>query len=383
MPGESGIGARLSRGVVSAFELLTGRWRSGRSMAAWQVPTGPAEAARHLTNGRAAFRQGDLVTAISEYDKAIELAPDWLEAIEAQAEALDLAGQNERAAAAYEKLRQQRAVTRFGTPDRGYLSRQCGQFTAEVYDYGQVGHRIDRMVMPLIARANALLAEGKTEAALLHYDRVLRMNPKLVDVRALRAEALLSAGRFREAASGFDKVLSANRRNPWALSGRAIARMALGKVADANATWLRQLDLLPADQAAARACVALRMADYQRALPELERAAAESPHDAYWSLYRLTALHRLGRPTAVAEIGNDLWPAPLLALHAGRIDEAALLAKADTPARQAEVAFQLGVFAADNDKAAARRWWQRVVEQGPVDLIEYATARNELARLGA
>ena len=382
MPDESGIGARLGRSVVAAFELLTGRWRSGRSMAAWQVPTAPVEANLYLTSGRDAFRHGDLETAMAEYGKAVELAPDWLEAIEAQAEALDRSGQRERAAEAYEKLRQLRAVTRFGTPDRGYLARQRGQFTAEVFDYGQVGHRIDRMVMPLIARANALLAEGKTDAALLHYDRVLRMNPMLVDVRALRAEALLSAGRFREAASGFDKVLSANRRNPWALSGRAIARMAQGKVADANATWLRQFDVLPADPAAARACVALRMADYQRALPELERAIAESPHDAYWPLYRLTALHRLGRPAAAAETGNDLWPAPLLALHAGRIDEAALLAKADTPARQAEAAFQLGVLAANVDKEAARHWWQRVVEQGPADLIEYAAARNELARLG-
>ena len=383
MRGEVGIAAALSRGMVSVFELLSGRWRSGRSVAAWTPPAGPEEARGHLTSGRAALRAGDLRLAMEEFEKAVEKAPDWLEAIEAHAEALDRAGESARAAAAYDRLREMRAATRPGAPDRGYAPRHRGQFTAEVLDYGQVGRRIDRMVFPLVARGNALLAEGNPLAALRHYDRVLRMKPGMVEVRALRAEALSAAGRFREAAAAFDKVLSANRDDVSALSGRAIASMAQGKIADANATWLRQFDLLAPEQAAARACVALRMADYERAVPELERAIAEAPVDDYWLLYRFAASRRLARPAALPEwMANDSWPALLLELHAGRVDEAWVLAQATTAARRSEAAFQLAVRAAPNDREMARRWWRDVVEQGQVELIEYAAARNELARLG-
>ncbi|MEO6566776.1 MAG: tetratricopeptide repeat protein [Casimicrobiaceae bacterium] len=371
-------------GFSSVFELLSGRWPSGRSVAAWTPPAGPEEARRHLTSGRAAFRAGDARLALEEFEKAVVISPDWLEAIEAHAEALDISGETARAAAAYDRLRERRAVTRPGAPDRGYVPRHRGQFTAEVLEYGQVGRRIDRMVFPLIARGNALLAEGNPLAALRHYDRVLRMKPGMVEVRTLRGEALSAAGRFREAAASFGKVLSANRNDLSALSGHAIARMALGKVADANATWLRQFNLLPPEQAAARACVALRMADYERALPELERAIAKVPGDAYWALYRLTALHRLGlADEAPTPTDNEAWPAPLLALHAGRVDEVSVLEQADKVGRRAEAVFQLAILAAPLDKETARRWWRDVVQHGPADLIEYAAARNELARLGA
>jgi hypothetical protein len=43
----------------------------------------------------------------------------------------------------------------------------------------------------------------------------------------------------------------------------------------------------------------------------------------------------------------------------------------------------LGVVALAGNPAAARRYWAELVEQGAPALIEYAAARNELARLGS
>ena len=77
------------------------------------------------------------------------------------------------------------------------------------------------------------------------------------------------------------------------------------------------------------------------------------------------------------------WPAPLLAFHAGQATEEAALARADTPGRRTEALFQLGVLALAGNPAAARRHWGEVVEHGAPALIEYAAARNELARLGS
>ena len=132
--------------------------------------------------------------------------------------------------------------------------------------------------------------------------------------------------------------------------------------------------------APARAFVLLRMADYERALPELDRAAVGPAVNPYWPLYRLTAQRRLGRLSNIEAPADGAWPMPVVAFHAGKIDETALLASADTAARRAEAAFQLGVAAAADRPAEARRWWGEVVERGAPGMIEYAAARNELAR---
>jgi hypothetical protein len=115
---------------------------------------------------------------------------------------------------------------------------------------------------------------------------------------------------------------------------------------------------------------------------------AKEPANAYWLLYRLTAGRLTGAPRDPVAVpagaqGGAQWPAPLLALHAGQATEEDTLVRADTPCRRTEALFQLGVLALAGNPAAARRHWGEVVERGAPALIEYAAARNELARLGS
>ena len=70
----------------------------------------------------------------------------------------------------------------------------------------------------------------------------------------------------------FDSALTTRPRDAEALSGRAIGIVALGNLGAADADWRRQFELLPTASASARACVALRLADHEAALAELERA---------------------------------------------------------------------------------------------------------------
>ncbi len=77
------------------------------------------------------------------------------------------------------------------------------------------------------------------------------------------------------------------------------------------------------------------------------------------------------------------WPAPLLAFCAGQATEGDVVAQADTACRRTEALFQLGAVALAGNPATARRHWEKLVESGAPALIEYAAARNELARLGS
>jgi tetratricopeptide (TPR) repeat protein len=212
---------------------------------------------------------------------------------------------------------------------------------------------------------------------------VLKLKPETLQAQSLKAEALSMMGRHKQAIEAFTAVLDKSPKDAEALSGRAIALMARGKVDAANADWRRQLELLPPMQAAARACVALRLADYERALPELEAALARQPHDSYWNFYRLVAQRRLARNgnEGGIDVGEE-WPGPLTALLRGQAPADGVFSHATTPDRRSEALFLLGALAAARDDLAdAVSRWKEVVAIGVVDLIEYAAARNELARL--
>lgn len=306
--------------------------------------------------GRTRMRRGETEAALGEFDQALKLLPNYAEAVAARAESLDMLGKIDAARPEYERARKLWAGQRPGAPDRSYLFRQRGRFTFEVDSYELALLRVKTGSFPHLACGNALLAQGHPEEALKCYDRALKIKQNDPDLTALKGEALSMAGRYRQAIEAFDFALAANPKAPETLNARGIARLGLGDLDGANADWRRQLELLPAAEAAARACVALRLADYAAALPELEKAVAHEPNELYWKLYRQTALSRLGKPADSA----DLLP---------------------VDAHPAEAAFQKAVAAAAIDRESARAHWRETIELGPVSLVEVCAAHNELSRL--
>ena len=329
------------------------------------------------------MREGALEDALGRFDEAIALLPDYAEAVAARAESLDMLGQIQSAAPEYEKARRLWADQPSGAPDRSYLFRQHGRFSFEVDSYELALRRIKTGAFPHLACGNALLAQGRAAEALQFYSSGLKIKKNNPDLMALKGEALSMLGRYREAVAAFDSALAAQPKAPEVLNARAIARAAQGRIREANADWQEQLKLLRTGQCEARAYVALRLTEYETALPEIEMALAKAPVDLFWQLYRLTALRRLRRhPGPIDVPSQGRWPAPLIALHAGKLDAEEALKQADTPSRRAQAVFQVATIACETDRAAARKRWTEVVDQASPALLEYCAARNELMRLG-
>ncbi len=273
---------------------------------------------------------------------------------------------------------------RRGAPDRCFVLRNRGSFTPEIAAYSAVLRSVKQRALPHVARGNAYLARGHAELALLDYGLALGLKRDLPEVTALKGEALAMLGRYEQALGAFDTALAGRPKDAEIYSGRAIVHLALGRLDAADADWRRQLELLPPERASARACVLLRLADYEAALTELQRALEKEPTDPYWRLYRLTSLHRLGRPAERPCLDSapvEAWPGPLLALHAGQLSGDDALKRADNEGRRAEALFQLGVLAYPRDREEARRRWTEVVDKAPPALIEHAAARHELTHL--
>jgi tetratricopeptide (TPR) repeat protein len=345
---------------------------------------------RHLDNlgpnalylrARTDTRAGKLETTERRFAELVSSGPGFAPALEAHGEALDMLGEGERAAGEYDKARRLRSQTRAGAPDRCFALRNRRNFIDEVAAYTAVLRTGPDKRRPLtyVARGNAYLAMGYAKLALLDYQLALELNPKLLEINALKGEAWIVLGNHAKAVSAFDIALHARPDDGEGRGGRAIALAALGRLAEADADWRRQLVLLPADRPAARACVSLRLADYAAALPDLERAMERERGDPYWRLYRLTALNRLGR-AAESSLAGEAWPGPLLALQAGRLSIDDVLPRADTAERCAEALFQAAVVACPHDRERARSLWTQVVDKAPPTMIEHAAARHELAQ---
>jgi Flp pilus assembly protein TadD len=333
---------------------------------------------------RARARAADLGLAAQQLAAVTSLAPTFTPALEAQGEVLDMLGQSELARSKYDVARKLRSQVRRGAPDRPFVLRNRGHFTSAIAAYSEVLRSVKQRPFPYVARGNAYLSERRAKLALLDYGFALRQKPDLHEVTALKAEALAMLGRYGQALSAFNTALAARPKDAEIYNGRAIVHLALGRADAADADWRRQLELLAPEQSSARACVLLRLADYESALPELEQALEKEPTDPYWQLYRLTSLHRLGR-TAGRDCfdgaATDIWPGPLLALHAGQLSGEEALKRADNEGRRAETLFQVGVVVYPHDREQARRRWEEVVDKASPALIEYAAARHELAHL--
>lgn len=337
-------------------------------------------------SARASARAGDLEKAAQQFAALAEIAPTLTAGLEGHGETADRLGQSALARAKYDVARRLRSEARRGAPDRPFVLRNRGPFPAEIAAYTSVLLSVKDRALPYVARGNALLAEGRARLALLDYGCALSLKPRHFEIAALKAEALVMLGRYEEALRAFDTALAARPNDAEIYSGRAIACLALGRLGAADADWRRQSELLPPERAAARACVSLRMADYEAALPLLQRALEKEPGDPYWRLYRLTSLRRLGRSVGQPELermADVAWPGPLLALHAGHLSADEALTRADNQGRRAETLFQLGVIAWPRDRAEARRRWEEVAAEKSPALIEHAAARHELARAGS
>ena len=317
------------------------------------------------------------------FAKLLEAYPASFYALEEHAQVLDRMGQRDAAVAGHELARKYRRIAGRGMPDRPFFMRHRTTSVAEIDGYTNVmrAGASKKGVFAYVARGHAYLATQRPRLAILDYEVALRLAPSKTDLLIAVGEALAALGRHGEALRTLDRAVAARPHDPDALSARAFVLLALDRLAQADADWLRQLELLPREGHGARACVLLRLAQYERAVKELEQAIERQPRDAYLQLYYLTSLRRMGRRAEPKPPPIDIWPGPLIGLHNGTLCPDEALKRAGSPERHAEALFQLGVLAHDHDRLEAGRLWRQVAEIARPDTIEFAAARHEIEGL--
>jgi tetratricopeptide (TPR) repeat protein len=314
--------------------------------------------------GRGYYNAGRITDAVRFLERSIAVEPNAV-ALE-QLGVLQLRrGEAEQAAATLERARAVFAANPQAEPTARLLfSARMGRLIAEALE-GQANSETQRQVVET------------RERSLKQLEQSLDSN-RLSSGRAAEAEIergkLLYHGGNREAA--LEAFRRATEIAPESDGGGSGQNKASGQV---------YVDILAF--LVPRGETDESLSTFHRALG---RVRLPESMKIYASLWVRDLLQRSGQPTdplaegVLSSVQNGRWPAELAQWASGRLSADELLARADTPGRQAEANFYLGMDRLRaGDAAQAQARWRKVLETQMLGYFEFEMAGLYLRKKGA
>lgn len=240
-----------------------------------------------------------------------------------------------------------------------------GQHALAISAYAQIGPKSPVFHAAEMGRAEAMVADGRSDAAIEVLEQLTRTHPDLSGVWTALGDNLRAADRFAEAAKAYDEAIA--RSGPsdtveWSLwYAWAIAQERSGAWDKAEGGFRKALELRP-DQPSVLNYLGYSYVEKKQNLTEalqmIEKAVAGRPDDGYitdslgWALYRLG---RYAEAVVQMERAVELLPTDaLLNDHLGDVYWAV--------GRQREAEFQ----------------WRRALNFGPADDLDLNRVRRKL-----
>jgi tetratricopeptide (TPR) repeat protein len=122
---------------------------------------------------------------------------------------------------------------------RGATRTALGQYEDAIADFDRAVTLARGKAVPLSNRCFAKAAAGRLEDALADCDRAVRMHPARLPALVTRGFVYLRLKRADEAIADYDKVLAKRADEPYALFGRAAARLMKGDLRGSDADVVR------------------------------------------------------------------------------------------------------------------------------------------------
>ena len=240
------------------------------------------DAETHLKWGHDKFRQGNYRGAIADYDRAIELKPDYAEACFSRGVAKGCLGDYRGAIADCDR------VIEFKPDDaeayflRGIAKGGLGDHDGAIADFDQVIESKPDYVEAYFLRGSDKFALGDYEGAIADSDRAIELKPDYVNAYYTRGVAKGSLGDYRGAIADYDRAIELKPDDAEAYFLRGGAKSELGDYEGAIADYDRAIELKP-DYANAyynRGVAKGRLDDYHGAKANYDRAIELNPNYA-------------------------------------------------------------------------------------------------------
>ncbi len=122
----------------------------------------------------------------------------------------------------------------------------CTSGSAVMARAGESGAKADGQIVTLAAQTEAALAKRDTAAAIMSAETLVSLEPRNAGYRVLLGRAYLGDGRMGSAESAFTDAMTLGDTGARTIVSLSLAKVALGKSADARALLVTHMDSVPA-----------------------------------------------------------------------------------------------------------------------------------------
>ena len=251
---------RMVLGVVAAVVVIalslgsfiqTSYWRDGESLWRHTLACTSDNNLAHNNLGNDLLQAGQADKAIAQFQKALEIKPDYFEARNNLGNALLQKGQTDEAIASYQKALEIKPGYAEAHSNLGNALLQKGRTDEAIAQFQKAIE-----IQPEYAEArynlgNVLLQKGHTDEAVVQFQKAVAIRPDYAEACNNLGSALMQKGRTDEAIGRYQKALAINPGYAEACNNLGNALLQTGRANEAIAQFQKAVALRP-DYAKAR-----------------------------------------------------------------------------------------------------------------------------------
>ena len=224
-------------GVYAGEEAL---WRDNvaKSPGAWQA---------HTSLGIALLQIGKIQEAITHFEQALRIKPDYAEAHYNLGFALAQLGRTQEAIAQYQQVLRIKPDFAMAHYNFGVALEQAGKIEEAIAHYEQALRINPNYAVAHNSLGTALGQTGKIEEAITHFEQALRIKPDYDDAHNNLGLILKNQGKVPEAIAHYEQALRINPDNAEAHNNLGVALARLGRMQEAVGHWEQALRIKPDD----------------------------------------------------------------------------------------------------------------------------------------
>ena len=233
----------------------------------------------YYNRGNAKDKLGEYKVAIADYDKAIELNPDYAGAYNNRGNAKGKLGEYKAAIADYDKAIELNPDDARAYNNRGNAKGKLGEYKAAIADYDKVIELNPDDAGAYNNRGNAKGGLGEYKAAIVDYDKAIELNPDYAGAYNNRGNAKGRLGEYAAAVADYDKAIELNPDHAGAYNNRGATKSELGEYAAAIADYNKAIEFKPgfAEPYNNRGNAKYSLGDYSSAVADYDKAIEFKP----------------------------------------------------------------------------------------------------------